>query len=89
MMIFNIKAVRGLTDKANRKTEREAQKEVKSIIKTLKADIKRASKKGVSDFRCKVRDAEAYEKARLYFISKGFRAWNYTSENFKYLAITW
>ena len=89
MMIFNIKAVRGITDKANRKTEREAQKEVKSIIRTLKADIKRASKKGVSDFRCKVRDAEAYEKARLYFISKGFRCWNYTSENFKYLAIAW
>ena len=89
MMIFNIKAVRGLTDKTNRKTEREAQKEVKSIIRTLKADIKRASKKGVSDFRCKVRDAEAYEKARLYFISKGFRCWNYTSENFKYLAIAW
>ena len=89
MMIFNIKAVRGLTDKANRKTQREVQKEVKSIIRTLKADIKRASKKGVSDFRCKVRDAEAYEKAKLYFISKGFRCWNYTSENFKYLAITW
>ena len=89
MMIFNIKAVRGITDKANRKTEREAQKEVKSIIRTLKADIKRASKKGVSDFRCKVRDAEAYEKARLYFISKGFRCWNYTSEDFKYLAIAW
>ena len=35
MMIFNIKAVRGITDKANRKTEREAQKEVKSIIRTL------------------------------------------------------
>ena len=89
MMIFNIKAVRGITNKANRKTEREAQKEVKSIIRTLKADIKRASKKGVSDFRCKVRDAEAYEKARLYFISKGFRCWNYTSEDFKYLAIAW
>ena len=89
MMMFNIKAVRGITNKAKRKTEREAQKEVKSIIRTLKADIKRASKKGVSDFRCKVRDAEAYEKARLYFISKGFRCWNYTSEDFKYLAIAW
>lgn len=89
MMIFNIKTVRGITDKANRKTEREAQKEVKSIIRTLKADIKRASKKGVSDFRCKVRDAEAYEKARLYFISKGFRAWNYTSNDYEYLAIAW
>ena len=64
MMIFNIKAVRGLTDKANRRTEREAQKEVKAIIRTLKADIKRASKKGVNDFRCKVRTAETYGKAR-------------------------
>lgn len=89
MMIFNIRAVRGLTDKANRRTEKEAQKEVKAIIRTLKADIKRASKKDVNDFRCKVRNAEAYEKARLYFISKGFRCWNYTSDNYKYLAITW
>ena len=89
MMIFTKKAIKNNTKKANRKTEREAQKEVKNIIRTLKADIKRASKKGVSDFRCKVRDAEAYEKAKLYFISKGFRCWNYTSENFKYLAITW
>ena len=89
MMIFNIKAVRGITDKANRKTEREAQKEVKAIIRTLKADIKRASKKGVNDFRCKVRNAEAYEKARLYFVSKGFRCWNYTSDDYKYLAIAW
>ena len=89
MMIFNIKEVRGLTNKANRKTEREAQKEVKDIIRTLKADIKRASKKGVNYFRCKVRNAEAYEKARLYFVSKGFRAWNYTSEDFKYLALQW
>ena len=89
MMVFNIKAVRGIIDKANRRTEKEAQKEVKAIIRTLKADIKRASKKGVNDFRCKVRNAETYEKARLYFISKGFRCWNYTSENYKYLAITW
>ena len=94
MMIFNIKAVRGITDKANRKTEREAQKEVKAIIRTLKADIKRASKKGVSDFRCKVRNAEAYEKARLYFISKGFRCWKYKSgesayNQAEYLAIAW
>lgn len=89
MMVFNIKAVRGITNKANRKTEREAQKEVKAIIRTLKADIKRASKKGVNDFRCKVRNAETYEKARLYFISKGFRCWNYTSNDFKYLAIQW
>ena len=89
MMIFNIKAVRGITDKANRKTEREAQKEVKAIIRTLKADIKRASKKGVNDFRCKVRNAEAYEKARLYFVSKGFGCWNYTSDDYKYLASAW
>ena len=89
MMVFNIKTVRGITDKANRRTEKEAQKEVKAIIRTLKADIKRTSKKGTNDFRCKVRNAEAYEKARLYFISKGFRCWNCTSENYKYLAITW
>lgn len=89
MMIFTIKTVRGLADKANRRTEKEAQKEVKAIIRTLKADIKRTSKKGVNDFRCKVRNAEAYEKARLYFISKGFRCWNYTSNDFKYLAIQW
>lgn len=89
MMMFTIKAIRGITDKANRRTEKEAQKEVKAIIRTLKADIKRASKKGVNDFRCKVRNAETYEKARLYFISKGFRCWNYTSNDFKYLAIQW
>lgn len=89
MMVFNIKTVRSTTNKVNRKAEREAQKEVKSIIRTLKADIKRVSKKGINDFRCKVRNAEAYEKARLYFISKGFRCWNYTSDDFKYLAIQW
>lgn len=89
MMIFTKKAIKKNTNKANRKTEREAQKEVKAIIRTLKADIKRASQKGVSDFRCKIRNAEAYEKARLYFISKGFRAWNYTSDDYKYLAIAW
>ncbi len=89
MMVFNIKTVRGITDKANRRTEKEAQKEVKAIIRTLKADIKRTSKKGTNDFRCKVRNAETYEKARLYFISKGFRCWNYTSDDSKYLVIAW
>lgn len=81
--------VKKITLKANRKAEKEMQKEVKTVIRTLKADIKRAAKKGVTDFRVKIRDTEIYRKAKLYFINKGFRCWEYTSEDFKYLAITW
>ena len=80
---------RKITEKANRKAEKEMRREVKSVIRTLKADIKRAAKKGVADFRCKIRNAESYNRARLYFISKGFRCWEYTIENNRYLAIEW
>ena len=95
MMIFNIKAVRGITDKANRKTEREAQKEVKAIIRTLKADIKRASKKGVTSFMTKIRWVEEYNEVKNYFIAKGFRVWETKEDNFynvhgdRFLHIAW
>ena len=81
--------VRRITAKVSEKAEKETRKEVKSVIRTLKADIKRAAKKGVRDFRCKIRNADVYSRARLYFISKGFRCWEYTSEDCKYLAIEW
>lgn len=83
------RAVRKITEKANKKAEKEMRSEVKSLIRTLKADIKRAAKKGVRDFRCKIRNTETYERAKVYFASKGFRCWEYTSEDFKYLAIEW
>ena len=80
---------RRITEKANRKLRKEVDKAVKDVIRTLKADIKRAAKKGISDFRCKIRNAEIYNRAKMYFISKGFRCWEYTSEDCKYLAIEW
>lgn len=83
------RVARRITEKATIRAEKEMQKEVKSVIRTLKADIKRVAKKGVADFRCKIRNAETYEKAKMYFKSKGFRCWEYTSENNKYLAIQW
>ena len=95
MMIFNIKAVRGLKDKANRKTEREAQKEVKSIIRTLKSDIKKSAKKGVTSFITKIRWVEEYNEVKYYFISKGFRVWETKEDNFynvhgdRFLHIAW
>ena len=80
---------RRITEKANKKVEKEMRREVKSVIRTLKADIKRAAKKGVRDFRCKIRNEETYKKAKMYFISKGFRCWEYKSEDYKFLAIEW
>lgn len=80
---------RRITAKVNRKAEKELRRRTKSVIRTLKADIKRTAKKGVSDFRCKIRNAETYGRAKMYFLSKGFRCWEYTSEDFKYLAIEW
>lgn len=80
---------RKITEKASRKAEKELRREVKSLIRTLNADIKKAAKKGVADFRCKIRNTETYERAKKYFKSKGFRCWEYTSENIKYLAIQW
>jgi hypothetical protein len=94
MIKFTNRTVRNIANKTNKKVERTFQKEVKALIRTLKADIKRTSKKGITDFRCKIRNIETYEKAKYYFISKGFRCWEYSSEDLtgntdKYLAITW
>ena len=83
------KEAKKITAKANRKVEKEMQREVKSVIRTLKADIKKTAKKGISDFRCKIRNAEIYNKAKMYFISKGFRCWEYTMADCNYLAIEW
>ena len=83
------RVARRITEKANKRAEKEMQREIESVIRTLKADIKRAAKKGITDFRCKIRNAETYNRAKMYFISKGFRCWEYTSENCKYLAIEW
>ena len=80
---------RRITAKANRKAEKETRREVSSLVKTIKADIKRAAKNGVADFRCKIRNAEIYNRAKMYFISKGFRCWEYTMADCKYLAIEW
>lgn len=81
--------MRKITAKANRIAQREEDKRAKDVIRGLKADIKKAAKKGVSDFRCKIRNTETYNRARLYFISKGFRCWEYTMADCKYLAIEW
>lgn len=86
---MNNMSVREITKRAKRKAEKATRKEVKSLIRTLKADIKRVAKKGVADFRCKIRNAEIYGGARKYFQSKGFRCWEYSSENNKYLVIEW
>ena len=80
---------RRITEKANKKSRKEVDKAVKDVIRTLKADIKRAAKKGIADFRCKIRNAETYGRAKMYFLSKGFRCWEYTVGEFKYLAIEW
>ena len=89
MMVFNIKAVRGIAQKETRKAQKSYKKEVKSIIRTLKADIKKSAKKGVTSFMTKIRWIEEYNEVKNYFIAKGFRCWNYTSDDFKYLAIAW
>ena len=86
---MNNRKAKRITAKANRIAQREENKRVKDVIQSLKADIKRSAKKGISDFRCKIRNAETYNKAKMYFISKGFRCWEYTSEDCKYLAIAW
>ena len=86
---MNNRKAKRITAKANRIAQREESKRVKDVIRSLKADIKRSAKKGISDFRCKIRNAETYNKAKMYFISKGFRCWEYTSEDCKYLAIEW
>ena len=83
------RVARRITAKVNKRAEKEMQREAKSVIRTLKADIKRAAKKGVRDFRCKIRNGETYNKAKMYFISKGFRCWEYTMADCKYLAIEW
>lgn len=81
---------RRITAKVKAKSEKEMQREIKSLIRTIKADIKKTAKKGISDFRVKVRDAKIYKEIRLYFISKGFRCWECTSfESDKYLVIEW
>ena len=81
--------IRKITAKVRRNNEKQVQKEAKSVIRTLKADIKRVAKKGISDFHVKIRDVETYKRARIYFASKGFRCWEYTSDGFNYLAIAW
>ena len=80
---------RKITAKASSKAEKETKREVKSLIRTIDADIKKAAKNGVRDFRCKIRNTDIYGMARLHFISKGFRCYEYTSENKKYMAIEW
>ena len=80
---------RRITVKANKMVKREEDKRAKELIRTLKADIRRTAKKGIADFRCKIRDIESYNKAKAYFKSKGFRCWEYTFEDCKYLAIEW
>ena len=80
---------RRIAAKASAKAEKETRREVKSLIRTLRADIKRAAKKGVRDFGCKIKNAEIYNRAKMYFVSKGFRCWEYTMADCKYLAIEW
>ena len=95
MMIFNIKAVRGLAQKETRKAQKSYKKEVKSIIRTLKADIKKSAKKGVTSFMTKIRWIEEYNEVKNYFIAKGFRVWETKEDNFynvhgdRFLHIAW
>lgn len=86
---MNSRYARRITEKVNRKSRKEVDNAVKDVIRTLKADIKRAAKKGVRDFRCKIRNAEIYNRAKIYFVGKGFRCWEYTMADCKYLAIEW
>lgn len=83
------KKIRKITEKIRKREEKELKREIKSLIKTLKADIKRTAKKGYSEFHIKNRNNETYKEAKLYFISKGFRCWEYKMQEEKYLAIAW
>ena len=80
---------RKITRKANKKSEREIKRETNSLIRTLKADIKKTAKKGISEFHTKIRDTKLYQDAKGYLVSKGFRCWEYTMDSDKYLAIAW
>ena len=80
---------RRITARVNAKAEKETRKEVKSVIRTLKADIKREAKKGVTDFTSRIRNADIYNEAKRYFVSKGFRCYEYTMADCNYLAIEW
>ena len=86
---MNNRDARKITEKANKKVEKEIRKEVKSLIRTLKADVKKTAKRGISDFRVKIRNAEIYKRAMQYFKDKGFRCWEHASEGCKYLVIEW
>ena len=80
---------RKIIKRVERKNKRKIKKEAMSIIKTIKADIKKTAKKGIRDFRIKVENAEVYQIVKTYFKHKSFRCWEYTSENVGYLAIEW
>ena len=87
-MMNNRDAVK-IAEKANRKAEMKKQKEVRPIIRTIKADIKATAKKGVRDLRVRVKSEELYNRAKSYFESNGFRCWNYTMGDIEYLGIEW
>ena len=94
-MIFTIKAVRCLANKETRNAQKGYKKEVKSIIKTLKADIKKSAKKGATSYITKIRWVEEYKEVKYYFISKGFRVWETKEDNWynvhgdSFLHIAW
>lgn len=83
------RTIRNITEKANGKIGKEMRKEVKAVIRTLKADIKRTAKSGASVFRIKIKNAEICERAAQYFKGKGFRCWKYTLSDAEYMAIEW
>lgn len=80
---------RRIVNRVARKEKIKIKKEAMSIIRTIKADIKKTAKKGIRDFRVKVENADIHQIVKAYFKHKKFRCWEYTSENVGYLAIEW
>lgn len=83
------KMIKRIAKKVGKKAEKEKQKETNSVIKKLKADIKKAAKDGDLIFRVKIEDTKIYKKVEMYFKSKGLKCSEYMCGNSKYLLIEW
>ena len=89
-MILTKHMARYLTNKTLKRVEKEKQREINLLIAKLNADIKSTAKKGISDFRTRVRNMEICDEVKSYFVNKGFNCWEYTNGNTDlYLAIEW
>lgn len=86
---YTEKYIKGITDGAKRKAETRVRKGVKSVIRNLKHKVKKAAKRGNTDYLAIFTSKELCAEVKAYFTIKGFRCTHYESDGELHLTIAW